>query len=124
VNSDLQPGRTRSAFLVRYASDPQNVAKAAQAVAKEVSDMQAVPVSAAELQKAKALLLRQIPLSESGVDEVAQEWLRNEDLGLPIDESQISAAHYLALSPADLQSAFRKWMRSSDFVRASQGPMP
>jgi zinc protease len=124
VNSDLQPGRTRSAFLVRYASDPQNVAKAAEAVAKEVSDMQAVPVSAAELQKAKALLLRQIPLSESGVDEVAQEWLRNEDLGLPIDESQISAAHYLALTPADLQSAFRKWMRSSDFVRASQGPMP
>ena len=124
VNSDLQPGRMRSAFLVRYASDPQNVVKAEDAVAKEVADMQATAVSAAELQKAKALLLRQMPLNESGVEEIAQEWIRDQDLGLPIDESQIAATRYLALSPVDVQNAFRKWMRPADFVRASQGPAP
>lgn len=109
---------------MRYASDPQNVVKAEDAVAKEVSDMQATAVSAAELQKAKALLLRQIPLNESGVEEIAQEWIRDQDLGLSIDESQIAATRYLALTPTDVQSAFRKWMRPADFVRASQGPAP
>jgi zinc protease len=124
VNSDLQPGRTRSAFLVRYASDPQNVAKAAAAVAKEVADMQKTEISLAELQKAKALLLRQIPLNESGVDKIAREFLRNQDLGLPIEESRIAAAHYLSLTPAEVQAAFQRWMRPDDFVRASQGPAP
>ena len=35
VNSNIQSGRTRSVFLVHYASDSQNVAKAADAVARE-----------------------------------------------------------------------------------------
>jgi len=124
VNSDLQPGRLRSAFLVHYASDPQNVVKAANAVAKEVADMQSATIPDAELQKAKALLLRQTPLQESGVEEIAREWLQNEDLGLPLGESQVAAASYLALTPSDVQRVFRKWMRPSDFVRASQGPAP
>lgn len=124
VNSELQPGRTRSAFLVRYASNPENVAKAADAVAKEVADMQIKAVPAGELQKAKALLLRQIPLTNSGVNEIAQNWLRDADLGLPLDESQIAADRYLGLSPMDVLAAFRKWMRPSDLVRASQGPPP
>jgi zinc protease len=124
VNSDLQPGRARGAFLVHYASDPNNVTKAAEVVAKEVQDMQTAPVPAVELGKAKALLLRQIPLRESGVEDIAQEWLLDQDLGLPIDESAHAAEQYLALSPIDVQTAFRKWMRPKDFVRVSQGPAP
>jgi zinc protease len=70
------------------------------------------------------LLLRQIPLNESGVDKIAREFLRNQDLGLPIEESRIAAAHYLSLTPAEVQAAFQRWMRPDDFVRASQGPAP
>jgi zinc protease len=69
-------------------------------------------------------LLRQIALNEASVDEIAQEWLSDQDLGLPIDESQIQASHYLTLTPGDIQSAFRKWMRPSDLVSISQGPAP
>lgn len=124
VNSGLQPGRARGAFLVHYASDPDNMAKAALAVAKEIQDMQTAPVPAIELGKAKALLLRQIPLRESGVEDIAQEWLLDQDLGLPVDESARAAEQYLTLSPSDVQTAFRKWMRPQDFVRVSQGPTP
>ncbi len=40
VGSVLQAGRTRSVYLVEYASDPQNVVKAADMVAREVTAMQ------------------------------------------------------------------------------------
>ena len=124
VNSGLQAGRTRSAFLVRYASDPQNVAKAADAVMREIKDMQSTPVGLAELQKAKALLLRQIPLNESGVDNIAQELLGNADLGVPLDQQRISAQRYIDLTPQNVQVAFQNWMRPGDLVRTSQGPAP
>jgi zinc protease len=124
VNSDLQPGRTRSAFLVRYASNAENVGKAADAVNQEIQNMQGSPVPADELLKAKAILLRQIPLGESGVDEIARSFLTDEDLGLSVDENQIAARRYMQLTAADVQEAFRRWMRPRDFVRTSQGPVP
>ena len=40
VDSVLQAGRTRGVYLVEYASDPQNVVKAADMVAREVTAMQ------------------------------------------------------------------------------------
>src|SRR4029077_9706134 len=39
VESVLQAGRTRSVYLVEYASDPGNVVKAADMVAREVTAM-------------------------------------------------------------------------------------
>src|SRR5262249_50720037 len=49
VESLLQAGRTRSVYLVQYASDPQNVVKAANMVAREITTMQNTPVGADEL---------------------------------------------------------------------------
>jgi zinc protease len=120
----MQPGRTRSAYLVRFASDPQNVAKAADAVAQEMRAMQTVPVGSDELGRAKALLLREVPLHESSIDEIAQGLASRVELNLPLDEPTIAAQHYIDLTPAEVQGAFQKWMRPSDLVRTSQGPVP
>ncbi len=76
VNSDFQANRTRSAYLVRYASDPQNAVRAATMVADELRKMQQDPIAPAEMMMAKALLLRQIPLGESDVDQIAQHTYR------------------------------------------------
>jgi zinc protease len=124
VASGMQPGRTRSAYLVRFASDPQNVAKAADAVAQEMRAMQTVPVGSDELGRAKALLLREVPLHESSIDEIAQGLASRVELNLPLDEPTIAAQHYIDLTPAEVQGAFQKWMRPSDLVRTSQGPVP
>ena len=62
VESTLQAGRTRGVYIVDYASDPQNVDKAASMVAQELTTMQNTPVGGDELTRVKALLLRQIPL--------------------------------------------------------------
>ncbi|HUL46631.1 MAG TPA: pitrilysin family protein [Steroidobacteraceae bacterium] len=124
VESLLQAGRTRSVYLVEYASDPQNVTKAAAMVASELTTMQETPVGADELTRIKAYLLRQIPLSEAGVAEIARGILGRRDLGLPLDEPTIAARHYVELDAAAVQAAFRKWLRPADLVRVSEGPTP
>jgi zinc protease len=124
VQSVLQAGRTRSVYLVEYASDPQNVGKAASMVAREVATMQETPAGADELTRVKACLLRQLPLSEAGLDQIARGLLARSDLGLPLDEPTIAAQRYIALDAAAVQEAFRKWLRPQDLVRVSVGPAP
>lgn len=124
VNSDLESGRTRSAWLIDYACDPDKVRRAAEIAAQDVRNMQSTPVGESELERAKAVLLRQIPLAESSVNEIARAFAERRDLNLPIDEPTIAARRYIALTPADVQTAFKKWMRPDDLVRASEGPPP
>jgi zinc protease len=109
---------------VEYASDPQNVIKAANMVAREVTTMQSTPVGADELIRVKACLLRQIPLSEAGVEAIAHAMLSRTDLGLPLDEPVRAARHYIELDAPAVQDAFRKWLRPQDWVRVSEGPAP
>jgi zinc protease len=124
VESVLQAGRTRSVYVVEYASDPQNVIKAANMVAREVTTMQNTPVGVDELTRVKAYLLRQLPLSEASVEEIGRGMLGRTDLGLPLDEPTIAARHYIALDASAVQAAFRKWLRPQDLVRVSEGPTP
>jgi zinc protease len=124
VDSVLQAGRTRSVYLVEYASDPGNVVKAADMVSREVTAMQDTAVGADELTRVKACLLRQLPLSEAGIAEIARGILARSDLGLPLDEPTIAAHHYIELDGAAVQAGFRKWLRPQDLVRVSEGPTP
>ena len=124
VQSALQTGRTRSVYLVDYACDPGNVDKAAAMVRRELTTMQETPVGPDELTRVKAYLLRQIPLSEAGVAEIAHGMLGRRDLGLPLDEPTNAARHYVELDAAAVQAAFRKWLRPTDLVRVSEGPAP
>lgn len=124
VNSTLEAGRTRGAYLVEYACDPPNVAKAAAIVRREIADMQRAPVGKEELLRVKELLVRQIPLDESSVDAIAGGIISRADLGLPLDEPTIAAQRYIELGPQQIEAAFRKWMRPGDLVRVSEGPAP
>jgi len=124
VGSILQAGRTRGAYLVQYASDPGNVAKAANIVATEIKAMQTTPASQDELVRIKAQLVRQIPLGESSVEEIAHGLLGRIDVGIPLDEPTVAARRYVEISASDVQAAFSKWMRPDDLVRVTQGPPP
>ena len=107
-----------------YASDPQNVGKAADMVVRELTAMQEAPVGEDELTRVKAYLLRQLPLSEAGVAQIARGLLGRRDLGLPLDEPSVAARRYIELQAPDVQAAFRKWIRPADLVRVSEGPAP
>ena len=86
--------------------------------------MQEHRCAADELLRVKALLLRQIPLSEASIDDIARGFIQRRDLDLPLDEPTLAARRYIALEPLEVQAAFRKWMRPDDLVRVSQGPTP
>ena len=124
VGSDINAGRTRGNYFVQYASDPQNVSKASAMVVQELKRMQEAPVSADELQRVKALMLRQIPLGEASIGGIARGLAGRWDLDLPLDEPTRAAQRYIAIGPAEIQAAFKKWVRPEDMVRISQGPAP
>ena len=81
-------------------------------------------VSPAELQQAKALLLRQIPLSESSEDDVAGGLLGRAVIGLSLDEPIHAANKYLELNADDVKAAFARHVRPGDFVQIVRGPAP
>jgi zinc protease len=124
VGSTLQAGRTRGAYYIQYACDPQNVGKAANIAVQELRDMQTTAVGDDELLRAKALLLRQIPLAEASVDGIAHGLIDRREYDLPLDEPARAAQHFIDMTPASVQSAFQKWLRPDDLVRVSQGPAP
>jgi zinc protease len=124
VESELQVGRTRGVYLVRYACDPQNVDKAQDIVIRDLKTMRSHPVGDDELLRVKALLLRRIPLSEASIDDIAQGFIHRRDLDLPLDEPVLAAKRYIDLEPAEVQAAFQKWLRPDDLVRVTQGPAP
>jgi len=124
VSSDLNVGQTRGTYGVEYACDPPNVSKARAIVISNLRSMQVRDVTPRELQQAKVLLLREIPLSEASADRIAAGWLSRALLGLPLDEPVRAGHRYLGLTAADIRSAFAKWIRPSDLVEVTQGPPP
>jgi len=124
IDARLQSGKTRSVFTVSYACDPGNVAKARALVERNLGDLQTKPVTAVELQQAKILLLRRIPLSESSIHGIAGGLLDRSMRDLPLDEPITAAKRYAAFTASDVQAAFAKWLKLEDLAQVVLGPNP
>jgi zinc protease len=86
--------------------------------------MQKNNVTPAELQQAKALLLRQIPLGEASEDAVASGFLGRARIGLPLDEPFNAAKRYYDMTADDIRKAFAKFVDPANFVQVVRGPVP
>jgi zinc protease len=124
VSNSLEVGKTRSTYSVDFGSDPQNVAKARNIILRDVHAMQTAPVTPNELQIAKALLLHEIPLREASEESIAGGLLSRSVAELPLDELEIAARRYAAVTAEQVQAAFTKWIRPDGFVQVTQGPPP
>lgn len=124
VASSFDVGQTRALYAVNFACDPQNVARARDIVEQNLKRMQTAPVPPQELHQAKALLLREIPLSEASVDSIAEGLIYRASHGLPLDEPTRAARQYLDLTAEQVQAAFAKWVRPTDLVQVTEGPTP
>jgi zinc protease len=116
--------KTRTIYTVEYACDPKNVSKARELIQRDLVSMQKENVTPGELQQAKALLLRQIPLSESSEEGVAGGLLARAKMGLPLDEPLRAAKQYFSLTADQVRAAFDKWIRPDGFVQIIRGPAP
>jgi zinc protease len=124
VDVRLNAQKTRTIYTVTYASDPENVSKAKELIERDLISMQKENVTPAELQQAKALLLRQIPLTESSEDGVAGGLLGRAQIGLPLDEPLRAAKQYFSMTADQVRAAFKKWVRPDGFVQIIRGPAP
>lgn len=124
VDVRLNAQKTRTIYTVTYACDPKNVSKARELIQRDLVSMQKENVTPAELQQAKALLLRQIPLAESSEDGVGGGLLARAQLGLPLDEPLRAAKLYYSMTADQVRAAFEKWVRPDGFVQVIRGPAP
>jgi len=124
VGSSLRAGKTRSTFSISYACNPQNIVPAEQAVVADLQRVATTPLSQNDLERAKALLLGEVPIQQASYDGVSSLLLRYATQDLPLDQYQIDAQNFLSASAAQVQAAFAKWIRPSGFVRIVTGPGP
>ncbi len=124
INDTLKASQTRATYNIDYGCDPQNVSKARVMVEGELRAMRQFDVTPTELQQAKALLLRQIPLAESSEDAVAGGMIGRARIGLPLDEPSHAAQRYFTMTAAQVRSAFSKWIDPANFVQVVRGPTP
>jgi zinc protease len=124
VDVHMNATKTRTMYGITYACDPANVSKARQLIARDLMAMQKENVTPAELQQAKALVLRQLPLGESSEDAVAGGLLARAQMNLPLDEAARAAKRYISMSADEVRLAFAKWIRPDGFVQVVRGPAP
>ena len=86
--------------------------------------MQSGVLSTADLDRAKGILLRSIPLSESSFSGIGGQLLSYASRGEPLDENVIAGRRYLSLTAPQVQQAYRKYIRLNGFVMAVRGPKP
>jgi zinc protease len=124
VNVSLDATKSRAKYTVDYGCDPQNVSKARALIVRDLDQMRTADVSASELHLAKALLLRQIPLSNASEEALAGGLLARAGMDLPLDEPVVAARKYLQLTADDVKSAFAKHIRTDNLVQVVHGPAP
>ena len=124
VDVSLESSESRASYSVNYGCNPENVSKARELIQRDLGQMRTENVSAAELHQAKALLLRQIPLSESSEDAVAEGLLRRAEIGLPLDEPIRAAKRYFELNADEVRNAFSRHVRPDDLAQVVRGPAP
>jgi len=124
VDVSLNASKTRATYSVQYGCEPQNVSKARALIVRDLEQMRTQDVSPDELHQAKALLLRQIPLSASSEDALAGALLGRAVIGLPLDEPIQAAQKYMALTADDIKNAFAKEIDTTNLVQVVRGPAP
>ncbi len=124
VDASLGASESRASYSITYGCNPENVSKARALIERDLGQMRTENVSAGELHQAKALLLRQIPLSESSEDAVAEGLLKRAEIGLPLDEPVRAAKRYFELDATEVKKAFARHIRADDLVQVVRGPVP
>ena len=122
VESQLDWTRTRSIYNASFGADPDKVSRARAALVADIKDLQANAVGDVELNRAKAQLLRRLPMQRASVDGLAALDLRLVDLNIPLDTPQIAAQHFYDASSAQVKLAFAKYLRPDDLAQVVKGP--
>jgi zinc protease len=122
VDTAFDLDKHRSVYSVSFGADPDKVKPARALILKDLKRIQSEPIADSELQRAKGILLRHIPLGESSFGSIAGQLLTYATWGLPLNQNIIAGQHYLDLTAPDIQQAYARHIRTDAFVTAVKGP--
>jgi zinc protease len=121
ADSDFRVSGTGAEFSISFASDPKNVGRANAAVVAMIKRLQAQPLSAVELQRAKALLLAQRVLPLDSYAGVAADMLAGAKEGYTSTSEAWFWNALLRTTPVQMQHALRR-IDADHFVRVIVEP--
>jgi zinc protease len=124
AGSGLRFDRSRSIFFVQYGSDPDKVAAVNGLVHQNLLDMQNTPVKEEELTNARQYEIRSIPVGVASISSIARSLLTWAWHDEPLDQPMVAAKHYLSMTPAQVQAAFKKYLKPQNLMQVVQGPPP
>ncbi|WP_456269025.1 insulinase family protein [Kushneria sp. AK178] len=122
VSSNLALKAHRGRFNVSFGSDPDKVNQARELIIHNLNRLQNEPVSDSDLHRAKSILLRAMPMQAASYSAISGSLL---DLALsdkPLDATTRAAEQFVALTPEEVQAAFRAHIRPDGFVTGVRGP--
>ncbi len=122
VESQLDWTRSRSIYNASFGADPDKVGRARAALVADIKDLQNNAVGDTELNRAKAQLLRRLPMQSASVDGLAALDLRLIDLNIPLNTPQIAAQHFYDATSDQVKAAFAKYLRPDDLAQVVKGP--
>jgi zinc protease len=112
----------RSTFTIDFASDPRNVGKAQAAALGVIERMRAQALPPQELQRAKALLLAQRVLPMDSYDGLASYLYDDAANGWTGADEHDYWVRMLAVTPAELRNAMRRYVNVRHFSRVIVAP--
>ncbi len=124
ASSGMNFDRSRSIFYIQYGSDPGKVAPVDGLIRENLDAMRDKVVTPAELTNARQYQIRSIPVQVSSVNGIARSLLSWSWHGEPLDQPMVAAKYYLNLTAAEVQDAFRKYLKPQNLTQVVQGPSP
>jgi zinc protease len=124
AGSGLRFDRSRSIFFVQYGSDPDKVGPVDGLVRQNLLDMQNTPIKEDELNNARQYEIRSIPVGVASISSIARSLLNWAWHDEPLDQPMVAAKHYLTMTPAQVQAAFKKYLKPQSLMQVVQGPPP
>lgn len=122
--SALESHKNRSVFMITYACDPDKVNPAEQMALRDLNLLESGKIDVSRLQRAKTMLVSDIPLREQSFGGIASGFLTYAGLGLPLDQATIDARREVSASASSISSALKQWIYPNAFVRVILGPGP
>lgn len=122
ASSHFDFSQNRGFFTLSYGADSGNIGKAMAMALKDLQTLRMQPLTAGELHKAQALMLRSIPLGDADEFSIAHSFLFDAANGLPLDEKLHAARSYLDLTPQDVQNAWSKDVDPDALTQVVLGP--
>ncbi|HET9343151.1 MAG TPA: insulinase family protein [Candidatus Eremiobacteraceae bacterium] len=121
VKQQVDIETNRATLTITYVCAPVNSVKVRNLITSDIREIQTTPLTADELGRAKALLVRQELLQMGSPKELAQQYLGFAGLGLPLDEPALRAARYLGLTPREVMLSLAARLRADGFVDVEFG---